>query len=75
MILGDDPAGHGFILRGLVLVDLSGHAPLPLQLGGVGLKISEKSLLGGRSKILILLGDDIVGGRGGGGGVGHLILQ
>ena len=68
MILGDDPAGYGFILRRLVLVDLAEHAPPPLQLGGVGLKISEKSLLGGRSKILILLGDYIVGGWGWGWG-------
>ena len=43
MILGDDPAGYGFILRGLVLVDLAEHAPPPLQLGGVGLKF-QKSL-------------------------------
>ena len=30
--------------------------PPPLQLGGGGLKISEKSLLGGGSEILILVG-------------------
>ena len=33
----------------------SGHAPLPLQLGGGGFKISEKCLPG-RSEIFILVG-------------------
>ena len=33
MILGDNPAGHGFLLRDLVLIELSGHAPPPSSLG------------------------------------------
>ena len=33
MILGDNPTGHGFVLRDLVLMELSGHAPPSLQLG------------------------------------------
>ena len=33
MILGDNPTGHGFVLRDLVLIELSGHAPPSLQLG------------------------------------------
>ena len=55
MILGDNPAGHGFVLRNLVLIEVSGHAPPPLHLGGGGIKISEKSLLVGGSEILILV--------------------
>ena len=31
MILGDNPTGHGFVLRDLVSIELSGHAP-PFQL-------------------------------------------
>ena len=27
MIVGDNTAGHGFVLRDLVLIELSGHAP------------------------------------------------
>ena len=48
MILGDNPAGHGFVLRDLVLIELSGYAPSPPAwgVGGGGLKISENSLLG-----------------------------
>ena len=45
MILGDDPAGHGFVLRDLNFIELSGHAPWK-----GGLKISEKYLLGGDQK-------------------------
>ena len=44
MILGDNPTGHGFVVRDLVLIELSGHAP-PSSLGERGkggLKISEK---------------------------------
>ena len=37
MILGDNPTGHGFVLRDLVLIELSGHAPPPLQLGTGGM--------------------------------------
>ena len=63
MILGDNPTGHGFVVRDLVLIELSGHAP-PLQLGKGGLKISEKILLGAESEILILVVVVVVG-RGG----------
>ena len=38
MILGDNPTGHSFVLRDLVLIELSGHAP-PLAWRG-GSKIS-----------------------------------
>ena len=72
MILGDNPAGHGFVLRDLVLIELSGHAPPPAW--GRGLKISEKSLLG-VSEILILLGEVILLGEGEGGVRGHVILK
>ena len=64
MILGDNFAGHGFVLRDLVLIELSGHAtPSPAWERG-GLKISEKSWVcgGGGSEILILLGGYIVRG-------------
>ena len=33
IILEDNPAGHGFVLRDLVLIELSEHAP-PSSLGG-----------------------------------------
>ena len=65
MILGDNPAGNGFILMDLILVELSGHAPPPAWgmggEGGGGLKISERSLVGGVRNFnfgggLILLG-------------------
>ena len=36
MILGDNSTGHVFVLRDLVLIELSGYAPSP----------SKKSLLG-----------------------------
>ena len=67
MIPGDNPAGHGFVLRDLVLIETSGHG---LQLGGGGLKISEKSLLGGRVRSFNFGGGggNFVGGRVGGGG-------
>ena len=58
MILGDNPTGHGFVVRDLVLIELSGHAPPPPPAWGKGgrrgLKISEKILLGPGSEILIL---------------------
>ena len=57
MILGDNPTGHGFVVRDLVLIELSGHAP-PSSLGERGkggLKISEKILLGAGSEILIMV--------------------
>ena len=74
MILGDNPAGHGFVLRDLVLIELSGYAARLLQLGGRGVKYFRKVFAGGvgGSEILIL-----VGGRGlycwGMGG--HVILK
>ena len=74
MILGDIPDGHGFVLRDLVLIELSGYAARLLQLGGRGVKNFRKVFAGGvgGSEILIL-----VGGRGlycwGMGG--HVILK
>ena len=64
MILGDNPTGHGFVVRDLVLIELSGHASPPAwgRGEGGGLKISEKILLGAGSGILILV---VVGGGGG----------
>ena len=47
MILGDNPAGHGFVSRDLVLIELSGYVPPPPSSLREGLKISEKSLLEG----------------------------
>ena len=40
MILGDNSAGHVFVLRDLVLIELSGYAPSPPKksLLGVGQK-------------------------------------
>ena len=55
MILGDNPAGHGFVLRDLVLIELL--ACTLLQLGGWGVKNFRKVFAGG-SEILIL----VVGG-------------
>ena len=66
MILGDNPAGHSFVSRDLVLTELLEHA-IPLRLGEGGLKISETFLLGGRSKMLILVGVILFGG--------HVILK
>ena len=55
-ILGNNPAGHSFVLRDLVLIELSGHAPPPTSLEE-GLKISEKLLLGrGVAEILVVVG-------------------
>ena len=56
MILGDNPAGHGFVLRDLVLIELL--ACTLLQLGGWGVKNFRKVFVGGGSEILIL----VVGG-------------
>ena len=46
MILGDNPARHGFVLRDLVLIELSGHGMhlLPSSMGKRGL---ENSILVG----------------------------
>ena len=61
MIPGDNPAGHGFVLRDLVLTELSGHVPPPVCGEGGGVKNFRKNLCWGRgSEILIL----VVGGRG-----------
>ena len=69
MILGDNPNGHGFVLRDLVLTELSGHAhPSSLgerEKGGGGVKISEKILLGAGSETLILVVVVVVVGGGG----------
>ena len=48
MMLGGNPTGHGFVLRDLVLIELSECTPI--QLGGEGegggLKFQKKSCLG-----------------------------
>ena len=73
MILGDTPAGHGFVLRDLVLIDLFEGMHPRLQLGGGGgVKKLRKSLLCGGSEILILVVGGNFVGRGGG---GHVILK
>ena len=73
MILGDNPTGHAFLVKDLVLIELSAHAPPPLlQLGGEGkggLKVSENILLAAGSEILILV-VVLVGGGG-----CHIILK
>ena len=47
MILKDNPAAHGFVLRNLVLIELSGHAS-PSSLGeGDSKNFRKKYLLGG----------------------------
>ena len=53
MILGDNPARHGFLLRNLVLTELSGHAPPlpPAWERGRELKISEKVFAGGGGEV------------------------
>ena len=64
MILGDNPTGHGFVVRDLVLIELSGHAP-PSSLGerGRGVKNFRKNLAGDRVRNFNF-------GGGGGGGMG-----
>ena len=72
MMLGDNPTGHGCVVRGLVLIELSGHVPhssLGERGKGEGLKISEKILLGAGSEILISVVVMV------GGGDGHIILK
>ena len=69
MILGDNPARHGFLLRNLVLTELSGHAPPlpPAWERGRELKISEKVFAGGVERFRSF--------NFGGGGEGHIILK
>ena len=43
MILGDNPAGYGSVLRDLVLIELSGHVPPPAW-GRGGVKKFRKDL-------------------------------
>ena len=62
MILGDNPAGHGFVLRDLVLIELSGHAP-PSSLGEREVKNFRKVFAGGRVGVR----NFNFGGEGGGG--------
>ena len=70
MTLGDNPAGHGFVLRKLVLIELSGYFGAR---GEGGLKSSEKSLGGGPEMLIVVgklyclggeLGNFVGGGRG-----------
>ena len=67
MILGDNPTGHGFVVRDLVFIELSGHAP-PSSLG-------ERGKGGVKNFRKILAGDGVrnfnFGGGGGGGGGGR----
>ena len=62
MILGDNPTGHGFVVRDLVLIELSGHAsPSSLgERGKGGIKNFRKNLVGGRVRNFYF------GGGGGG---------
>ena len=55
MILGDIPDGHGFVLRDLVLIELSGYAAIQLQLGGERVKNFRKVFAGGVGGSQILL--------------------
>ena len=71
MILGDNSTGHGFLVRGLVLVELSGHGP-PSSLGERGMgrgkaKNFRKNLAGGGVRNFNFAG----GGRCG----GHVFLK
>ena len=67
MILGDNPTGHGSVVRDLVLIELSGHAS-PSKLvergKGRGVKNFRKNIAGGRVRNFNFGG----GGGGGGGG-------
>ena len=64
-ILGNNPAGHSFVLRDLVLIELSGHAPPPTSL-------EEWRVVKNIRKIFVGEGGGRnfnFGGRGGGEGV------
>ena len=68
MILGDNSTGHGFVVRDLVLIELSGYAPPPAWGrgdGGSGIKNFRTNLAGGRVRNFNF----------GGGGGGHIILK
>ena len=69
--LGDNPAGHSFVLRDLVLIEFSGHAPPapphPFQLGAGGSKF-QKSLLGASEILILVEGGILLGGKFVGGG-------
>ena len=68
MILGDNPTGHGFLVRDLVLIELSGHAPsssLGVR-GRGGIKNFRKNLAGGRARNF-----NFGGAAGGGVGGSH----
>ena len=43
MILRDNPTGHGFVLRDLVLIELSGHATPPAW--GIGWRGGVKNFI------------------------------
>ena len=60
------PAGHSFVWRDLVLIELSGHAT-PSSLREGGLKISEKIFAGGDVRNFNV--------GGGGGAEGYVILM
>ena len=68
MIVGDNTAGHGFVLRDLVLIELSGHATPPPPVWGRGVKNFGKVFAGGVRNF------NFAGGVLLGGG-GHLILK
>ena len=63
MILGDNPAGPGFVLRDLVLIELSVHAP-PSPAWGRGVKNFRKVFAGRGIKNFNF---------GGGGGGGYIV--
>ena len=48
MILGDNPAGHGFVLRDIVLIGLPEQAPPFPPALGTGVKNFRKVFAGGR---------------------------
>ena len=64
MILGDNPTGHGLVVRDLVLIELSGHTPTS--------SLGERGKGGGVKNFRRNLAGDVVrnfnfGGGGGGG--------